>query len=532
MRCLLGALARKKRKFEMGLISIGKKLEERVVVDLAGPQIKIVIARNESGKTVFRDVYSKTLAQNTDAEAMKEVLEYFKQNRVQPSRVICSIPSKLFISKNVEIPSTEKDEIAKIIDLQAGRFTPYSRDEIVIDFLCMETPAQHYTSVLLVIVNRSLVDRYCRIFEDMGIQIKIAIASEALALTYEEMLGAGPEDYALGGICVGDDTTDLTIMDHRQMVFVRSLPVGADHFQAGRELAAAELINELNKSLTAYHDQGIGKQVKSLILSGKVADSEWLCSEITANCPVLQRFQTQVQGKDSLTLFDLSEVAKKKIEESKTNSFFELMATLEKSEKTQVDLIPKEVKIRRRFREESKEITSLGITIMTIFAVLSLFLYAKIYFKNQRMEKIQIAGQASFDEARLLERVSTKNRVVRKIIKNRGKGLSAFDEVTGLLGESTYLAHYGYDLEGKLRLGGTAESMSQVFALVNRLEASGRYYSVKATETKSRREGTRDVADFEIECILPDSPLFEKIEAEKQPGGVLPSGPAGEKQAE
>ena len=500
-------------------MSFLKKGKDFLAVDFSGNQMKMVRGQSVGGKILFQDVFFKKFSQASDAEMMREVLDYFKKNRVSPKRVICSIPSKLFISKNVEIPSTEKEEIAKIIDLQAGRFTPYSRDEIVIDFLCMETPTQHYTSVLLIIVNRSLVDRYCRIFEDIGIPIKIMISSEAMALTYRDLLaGSVHANATLGGLCVGEDSTDFTVMGHDQMVFVRSLPVGAEHFQAGKDLASAELIKELNKSLAAYLEQGAGKPIKSLILTGFVDDPNGLKAMLLAGCPTLQRFETAVTtfGKASQQLFQMSDQAVQKMDKVKSASFIELMMSLSKSEESQVDLIPKEIKLKRGFREQSHDITSLGITIMTIFIVLSLFLYTKIYFKNTRMQKTAEAGKTIFEEARMLERVSTKNRVVRKILKARGKGLSVFDEVTGLLGESTYLSHIGYDIEGKLNLGGTAESMSQVFALVNRLEASNHYTSVKATETKSRREGTKDVADFEIVCILPESLAAEKSEEEKK----------------
>lgn len=494
-------------------MKVGKDI---LAVDFSGNQMKIARGRSTGAQILFDDVFLKKFAQATDAEIMREVLDYFKKNKVSPKQVICTIPSKLFISKNVEIPSTEKEEIAKIIDLQAGRFTPYSRDEIVIDFLCMETPTQHYTSVLLVIVNRALVDRYCRIFEDIGIQVRIMISSEALALTYRDWLGEADSVRApIGGLCIGEDSTDFTVMDHQQMVFVRSLPVGAEHFSAGKSLATTEFMNELNKSLAAYQDQGVGKPLKSLTLTGLVQDPIGLKTEILNGCPALQRFETVLQIKDSQLLFKLSENASKKVETLKPSSFVELMAAATQSHKAQIDLIPKEIKLRRRFRDQSREVISLGITVMTIFFVLSLFLYSKIYFKNTRMQKLTEAGKPTFEEARSLERISTKNRVVRKILKTRGKGLSAFDQATSLLGESTYLSHMAYDIEGKINLGGTTESMSQVFALVNRLEASNHYLSVKAKETKSRREGTKDVADFEIECILPDSPAADKWEAEK-----------------
>lgn len=495
-----------------------KKTNDLFAVDLSGGHLRLVRGQMTNGGCTVEDAVFKKLTHVSDADLLKEVLEYFKAAHVFPREVLCVVPSKLFISKNVEIPSTEKEEIAKIIDLQAGRFTPYSRDEIVIDFLCMETPNQHYTSVLLIIVNRALVDRYCRIFEDLGISVKIGIAAESMARVYRNWLVPSdqlPKGTVLGGICIAEDASDLIITDRNQIIFVRSISVGFEHFQAGKEPAAAEFIRELNQSLAAYHEQGVGSPIISLALTGLWEESEWLSREILQGCPLLQKFGTQIQPKKFEDQFEVAASFSAKESSAKPAAFFDLAAAIEKSKEIQIDLIPKEIKLKRRFRDESREITTLGIMLMTIMFVLSFFLYTKIYFKNVRMQKMTEAGKESFEEARMLERVSTKNRVVRKIIKNRGKGLSAFNQATEFLGESTYLSHLDYDLEGYLNLGGTTESMSQVFALVNRLEASNYYVNVKAMETKSRREGTKDVADFEIRCVLPESSAAEKWEAEK-----------------
>jgi len=44
--------------------------------------------------------------------------------------------------------------------------------------------------------------------------------------------------------------------------------------------------------------------------------------------------------------------------------------------------------------------------------------------------------------------------------------------------------------------------MSRVFSFVTQLRDSNHFASVEAKETKSRKEGKQDVADFVIECVL------------------------------
>jgi len=77
-----------------------------------------------------------------------------------------------------------------------------------------------------------------------------------------------------------------------------------------------------------------------------------------------------------------------------------------------------------------------------------------------------------------------------------------FDKVSALIGEDMYLSRFSYDFKGKIIIAGTADSMSRVFAFVTQLEESNYFTKVKTKETKSRREGKADVADFELHCTL------------------------------
>ena len=152
---------------------------ELVVVDLSGGHVKLALARQVGNQVVFEDFRSKVFGEGADLEISQYLAQNWREWKLKGRQALCIIPSKLFISKNVDMSSNVPEEISKIIDLQAGRYTPYSRDEIVIDYLCMTTPGQHYTNVLLIIVNRKLIDRYVQIFDRAGIFVaRFGIASE------------------------------------------------------------------------------------------------------------------------------------------------------------------------------------------------------------------------------------------------------------------------------------------------------------------------------------------------------------------
>ncbi|MDD5670592.1 MAG: pilus assembly protein PilM [Candidatus Omnitrophica bacterium] len=492
-----------KVKTSVSKISL-RNVPEYLVIDVSGGVVKFIYAIETSGRIVIQHIASKEVQEDAEDQIAQFIEQCLTQYSVTTRRVICAIPSKLFISRNIDMPSNNRDEIAKIINLQVGRFTPYSRDEIVIDYICREIEGQHYTNVLLFIVHRKVVERYYRILEQVGLMIdKIAINSEGLALVSNSMVRAASESgKVIGSVHVGENATDLTILSEGQMVFARSIPLGAQTFKTDRKASEEEFVNQLNKSLSAYQDEGLGKAVEILEIAGLTEGLEEMSERFKAAMPLSGGTKGIVKFVDYRVFFEFSDEVQKELEQQKQISFFDLLSCLVKVDSLTLDLVPKEIKLKRQVREGGKEAMRFGILIMTIFLLISTMLVLKIYVKSVQLDKLNKINAKTFDQARSLGRVSTKTRVVRKLLENRGRGLYVFDKVTAIIGDDIYLTEFSYDAEGNLTISGTAESMSRVFAFVTQLEESNYFSSVKTKETKTRREGKNEVADFVIEGVL------------------------------
>ncbi len=490
-------------KFGKSFSRVSRRSPERVALTLSENYIKVVHARETAENFKVQGVWAKALKGESDEEISRMLTDYVASAGISPDQMICTIAARSFISKNIEIPSTNRVEIAKIIDLQAGRLSPYSRDEIIVDFLCMDTLTQHYTSVLLIILNRKFVERYMKILERAELSLtRILITPETMGVAYGGMAPPGQESQVFSGLHVGEDASDLTIFEKGQLIFVRGIPVGASQLGENPETARAEFLSELQKSLASYQDQGIGSPVKSLLITGAGEYPETLKQAIQESSEILKESQAIVKAFDYRRIFTSSEEAFRRLEAEKEASFFEPLSALFYSRRAKIDLTPSEIKLRRQFRETSRDIIMLGILIMSLCMMITLFLGFKVYIKNTLLGKYEEIHGAISEEARSLERVSTKTRVVRKLLEVRGRGLKIFDIVSGLIGSDIYLADFQYRDNGKLVLIGTAQSMSKVFAFVTKLEESNYFSKVKTKETKSRREGSDDVADFQIRCRL------------------------------
>ncbi|MEI7750947.1 MAG: PilN domain-containing protein [Candidatus Omnitrophota bacterium] len=473
-----------------------------LVVSLGVEYLKIGCGRMSQGKFMIEGVAAEKIENKSDSDIALILASYCEQQKITPSQGLCVISPKQYIFKNIDIPSTEKEEIAKIIDLQAGRFTPYMRDEIVIDFLCLEAPAQHYTSVLLFIVNRKIGERFPSIFEQAGLSLdRVIVASECMARTYVNSLRGVTLQGALGGLHVSEEYSELTVMEGEQIVFVRNIPVGAEALRSNPQQAKEDFIGELNKSIGAYADQGVGRPIQLISATGLLEELPALGDDLKRSGSSHAK-EIEVVSFDYRDYFYVGESAMRVVNQESKTSFFELFSVLAYESHAKINLLLREVKIKRQVREGGRDILSLGILIMAVFFLTTLIMGSNIYFKKLVNQKLEVASRQYGEEAKKLESVSTKNRIVKKLLESRGKELQVLKIINGFVGDDLYFSLVNYDNDGHVSLTGTAGSMSRVFSFVTQLRDSNHFSSVETKETKSRKEGKQDVADFVIECIL------------------------------
>ncbi len=482
--------------------TMSKKAED-VVIQISNYDVKFVYTKKTGGKTVIQNVLHKRYAEGADAEIVQFLNGAYKDLKISTRKALCVIPSSLLISKNIDMPSEDRDEISKIIDLQSGRYTPYSRDEIVVDYLFLKAPDRHYTNVFLIIVHRKVIDRYFHIFQQVGLQLTaVAAASEGMAQIYQEIAGLPIDQKSIGGIHIDEETSELGILEQGYMVFIRVIPFGAKHFRASFDHTRTEFMKELNKSFIAYQNQAVGTPIQKLIVMGAVEGLGEIDVNLRNSVPYLFASNIPIQIASYRDYFQMDGAVSEKISEYRDLSFFDVFSCARNPAGLKLDLSPKEEKIRRRFREGGKDMMTLSVLIMLVFFMVSSYLAIKISMKNMTVQKLDQENTTSFEQARTMERVSTKSRAMKENISQRGKSLFVFQRITSLIGEDVYLSGFGYEEGGEITLAGTARSMSRVYSLVTHLEESGYCGSVKTNQTKVRREGDREVADFDLSCTL------------------------------
>jgi Tfp pilus assembly PilM family ATPase len=478
------------------LISLSGLVNREIVgVSFGGNSLKISHIRISSNKKEVVNLLNLDTTALSDIDIAKHIQVAIGALKGKAVEVIDIIPTQSVITKNIEIPSVEKKEIKEILNLQAGRHTPYSREEIIVDYVEIGTYKNSYTKVLLVIVARSVVRRHYEILERAGFRLKRAIlASEGIALSVSRTFRLENETVPVNILHVDEYFTDFSIVLKNKVIFIRSIPIGTYQLKTQKEVYEIKFIDELKRSLEAYLGGDIEISPNMLILTGaeeKLKEIEDLLNR-TMHLPI--------KTLPYINIFNLSELARGSIFKARQISFFDTIAPILNSGEMKIDLIPEEARVRRSIEERGKDLMMTGIFILTFFVVIFFILVSKIYFKGAQLNRLDSKYAVINQEAKKLEKDLSKIGLVKSYLNNRGYSLEVLTQLHALTSENIQLSELRYEAD-KISIKGTADAMSSVFSFVDNLEKSDYFKEVKTRYTAKRKDGERDVTDFEIVAL-------------------------------
>ena len=471
--------------------------QERLGIDFSSGSLKLAQVKAFPNKKEVINLKSHDIRDLSDDAIAKLISAAFSELKIKNAAIVNVIPAQAAITKNIEIPSVDPKEIKEIVSLQAGRHTPYSREEIITDYINIGTYKHSYTKILLVIVSRNIVKRQFSVLEKAGLKLeRVFFAPEGLAWSAQKLLGLNTENSPASILHIDDAFTDFVIVFKDKAMFIRSIPIGALHLSAESEKYQMKFLEELKKSLEAYQSENIERSPAMLILTG--ATEELSSLEQTLNnylrlpckiIPYLKNIAVSAPALDSACL-------------TKRISFLNVLTPLLAWNEMNVDLLPEEIKLKQAVEERGKDLIRSGILIFAVFVLVFSILVSKIYFKGAYLERLKTEFASVNRQAEALEKDFSKISTLRNYFSGRGYSLEVLAELYASVPEDLELNEIRFDIEGAFSLRGTAATMSSVFSFVERLEKTKYFKDVKTRYTARRKEGLIDVTDFEITSLL------------------------------
>ncbi|MCB9747411.1 MAG: pilus assembly protein PilM [Candidatus Omnitrophica bacterium] len=241
-------------------------------VEITDSHVKIYQSRGAKTGSSVGYCEVRALRSQSDEEISNVLIESRFPKNISKDKLTVVLPRKSVILKQIKLPSHDFEEIKKMVALQLVSLIPYALDEVVYDFHVLEKDSGGYTKVLVVVVNKDVCRRYINIFQRAGVVFDKFVLS---SLGMLQWLQHQQVDIKMPSVFVDVDYShcEIGFVYQKTLLFSRSINYGAKDFSSDNMLG---LIDQLQRSLAAYHKEGMGSEPQRIFLIINVMEKDAL----------------------------------------------------------------------------------------------------------------------------------------------------------------------------------------------------------------------------------------------------------------
>ncbi|MDD5069613.1 MAG: pilus assembly protein PilM [Candidatus Omnitrophica bacterium] len=460
-----------------------------LAIEITESFIKMANIRVQSGLISVIAMKSSPVNDLTDSAIAEKISQFADSQKLKKAETINLVPTVYAISKNIEIPSIDKKEIKEIIDLQAGRHTPYSRNEIVMDYDEVGVFHGRYTKILLLIVKRDVVEKRYRIIRKAGFKAaKSVLSCEVITKLCLSKFSQASKDAPVGFIHVDEGSIDFSVGYGLTVLYFRPVPIKiADILADG---GSGRFLEEIKKSLDSYQAEDIEAAPAKICFVGAIDPIKSVIDS------VISQFSLPSEILTNDKILDSSSGNVSFAERDRGVSSLGLLGACSVYDDIKFSLIPEDVRIKKAIKAKAQELTRIAVLAMLNLLLFCAFLLMVVFSKKIYLDKMCSNYDKEIAEVTQLKKVLEKTGLLKRLLNRKGKILIVLNEFFIAIPKEVYLNQLSLNNENILTFTGTADNMSRVYSLVKDLEDNKSFKDVKVDFTKSRRVKDQEVADF------------------------------------
>ncbi|MGE0269552.1 MAG: pilus assembly protein PilM [Candidatus Omnitrophota bacterium] len=469
--------------------------------------LKIVHVKGQGISAKVVQVIHRNVSGISDVEMIRVIETSVKGLPVKTANIFAVTPPSITTTKNIEIPSTNENEIQSIVSLQASRHTPFSREEIQIGYVNIGVHKGNYTKVLLVIANRIQLKDQVKLFEKSGLKInKVVFAPETVAELYGRARSLKKSSGPVGIIDFDKKNTNFIISKNGKILMSRTIPVGKNDLSRDPSGAQNKIIDELKKTVDSYLSEDIDLPPSGYFFTSNDAFIKDLQPELQS------RFGWDIQVAEYADQLKVSKPILQQIATAGDLSFLDVMAAAAMGHEAGINLIPEEVQLQKSIEEQRNQIFQTAILCIVALVLLACIFYLKFYFKEAYLKNMLSQYSDTRQQVEVLKKQEEKTTLLQEFLDSRMVSLDTIYELYKNVSNDVYLTRITMEENGKVNIQGISEStQTEIFELKKTLDSSELFSQADVTSHKTKQEQGTKVYPFEISFNL------KSAQAQKQP---------------
>jgi len=478
--------------------SVVKPRKEVLLIEIGNDWIKLIQAESQRGKVVLSKVHLEPI--DAEVDISDSIRTALKNGKFNLSSALVCLPRQTVNVRLLELPSTDSVEIADMVDLQIGRQTPYSRDEILADYKEIGYTRQGtYTRIMLAIVQRSIVRERFYEIEGAGVNIeRMGISCEGVLNWFLYKTDGESANKAKVLVDVDSFYTQMLVVHHEKVIYTKSVLVGATQLFDSPQDGIERLTREVNSAIQSCREDMRDIKFESVTVSGAGVHVEGLSDAIgdavSLPCEAADCLADVKLGKGAGDIGD-SRYA--------SASLTALIGVALNPDVLEFNLVPDVVKARKRLAATALATNTFTALVMVTMVSASLYAMLSYSFKTEKLKKLN----ATIEETRpVVVKIERMTEVIREANNRRSSSFSMmniFPAVHKCVPKDMYFESLDIDTDQRrVALSGTSSTFQDIQKLIKNLEESPLFTDVaeegSATDDKGRYK-FKVVAKFEEE---------------------------------
>ncbi len=440
-------------------------------IEIGQNSIKVVQGiqeRRESEIKILSLTAEKTTSDNEKAAKLKHIISNLK---IKPKKVIACIPRSLVTIRYLDLPSINKNEIARMVQFQAEKQLPYSKEELVTAFKVIGSNKDGYSRVMLVLVHQDVINKQLELLSDLKLNPEyIELSSQATASAFIKEHPEIKQPVAL--IDIDMFSVDVQVIFNGELVYTRNVSLSESRTQESP-------LEEITKSLNFYNKDN--KEITSIFISEKVHNKlrENLSKE-----------------------FDMPVEIFNPAENLTETSLCSIIGLIRSFPNVLLNVLPDEIKTQKQIREKRKHYLVLVSQCVGILLLILSISMGIIYDKQNTLKWLDIEIRKTNPIAKQVNKRAERLRVIKKQIDTKNSCLDILHELHKIIPDTISFSTLDYQLNNTLKIKGQSKALSDALGLIDILEKSSYFKNVRLKSSNMRRLRNMEVANFCIQCEI------------------------------
>ena len=440
-------------------------------IEIGQNSIKVVQGiqdRRKSGIKIISLTTEKATSDNEKSAKLKQMVSNLK---IKPKKVIACIPRSLVTIRYLNLPSISKKEIAHMVQFQAEKQLPYSKEELVTAFKVIESNKDGYSKVMLVLVHRDVINKQLELLGDLKLNLEyIELSSQAAASAF---IKEHPEiDKPVAFIDIDMFSADIQVISNGELVYTRNVSLSENRTQVS-------LLEEITKSLNSYNKDN--KEITSIFISGKVHN------KLREN--LSKGFDMPVEIFNPAE--NLTEI-----------SLCSIIGLIRNFPNVLLNVLPDKIKMQKQVREKRKHYLVLASQCAGILLLILGISMGIIYDKQNTLKWLDIEIKKTDPIAKEVNKRANRLRVIKEQIDTKNSCLDILHELHKIIPDTISFSTLDYRLNKTLKIKGQSKALSNALGLIDILEKSSYFKNVRLKSSNMRRLRNMEVANFCIQCEI------------------------------